>query len=176
VQAIRQIIDRARAFERDAHGILGVHEASKSRVVLLEETYNRVAGLSLKQDELFREALSCTENALFRAAHVMAWAGFIDFVEEKLASDGFVRLRQVRPNWTLTTVEDVREYPEYQIIDAAQVTRLCSKPERKALHGLLSQRNECAHPSSYDPGLNETLGYISQLLQRLEAMKQRKYP
>lgn len=176
MQAIRQIIDRAHAFEREAHGILGVHEASKSRVVLLEETYNRLTGLSLEQDELFREALSCTENALFRAAHVMVWAAFIDFLEEKLASDGFVKLRQVRPKWTLTTVEDLREYPEYQIIDAAQVAGLCSKPERKALQGLLSQRNECAHPSSYDPELNETLGYISQLLQRLEGIEQRRYP
>lgn len=173
---IRDIIQRWWAFEQEAQSILGIHEASKSRVVLLGETYNRLTGLSLKQDELFREALSCTENALFRAAHIMAWAGFIDFVEEKLASDGFAKLRQVRPNWTLTSIEALREYPEYQIIDAAQLTRLCSKPERKALHGLLSQRNECAHPSSYDPGLNETLGYISQLLQRLEAINQRKYP
>ena len=44
----------------------------------------------------------------------------------------------------------------------------------KALHGLLNRRNECAHPSDYFPDLNETLGYLSELFQRIEYLERRR--
>lgn len=169
---LKGFIHNAYDFEKEAHKILGIHETSKSRVVLLEATYKKLTGLSLKQDELFRQALRCVENSLFRAAHVMAWAGFMDFFEEKLASDGFVKLKATRPNWKFSTVEDLREQQtEYAIIEAAKDAGLCAKSETKALHGLLNKRNECAHPSNFFPDLNETLGYISELLKRVETLK-----
>ena len=115
-----------------------------------------------------RQALRCVENELFRAAHVMAWAAFMDFLEEKLASDGLAKVRNVRATWKAKSIEELREHqPEYQIVDVAQAIGLCGKSETKALLGLLNKRNECAHPSGYYPHLNETLGYISELLQRL---------
>lgn len=176
MEDIIQILDRARAFEQEAHSILGTQETSQSRVVLLEQSYDKLAGLSLNQDELFREALRCIENGLFRASHVMAWAGFVDFLQEKLASDGFAKLRAARPNWKFKTVEELREgHPEYQIIEAGRATGLCSKNQTRVLHGLLSKRNECAHPSNYHPTLNEALGYISELLQRLDLFKRKAY-
>ena len=153
-----------------------MHETSKSRVVVLEDTYRKLAGLSLRQDELFTQALRCTENNLFRAAHVMAWAAFVDFFEQKLASDGFNKLKAARPNWNFSTIEELREaYPEHQLIDVGRATGLCSKSQTKALHGLLNRRNESAHPSNYEPDLNVTLGYISELLQRLETLKGKPY-
>jgi len=48
-----------------------------------------------------------------------------------------------------------------------------TKSEMKALHGLLNKRNECAHPSEYFPDLNETLGYISELLNRIRKIRER---
>jgi len=165
-------IDKAREFEREAHKILSVHEAAPSRVVVLEDTYRQLPGLNIRQDDLFRQALRCTEKELFKAAHVMAWAAFVDFLEEKVASDGFVKLHQVRPKWQFTSLEELREkYPEYQLIEASRDAGLCNRNETKALVGLLSKRNECAHPSDYHPGLNESLGYISELLQRIAKLK-----
>ena len=173
---VRAILAQVQAFRQEAHSILAVHETSKSRVILLEDTYERVSGLSLKQDELFRQALRCVENGLFRAAHVMAWSGFIDFLQEKLASDGFKKLRAVRPNWKFKSLEDLREkYSEYAIVEACRDAGLCTKSETKALLGLLSKRNECAHPSNYFPGLNEALGYISELFSRIEVLQVKKY-
>lgn len=171
---IHLILEKVRRFENDAHKILGQHETSMSRVVLLEETYKKLGKLSLKQDEMLRQALRCVENELFRAAHVMAWSGFIDFLEEKLSSDGFVKLRAARPSWTFTTVEDLREQStEHAIIEVARVVGLCSKTEMKALHGLLNKRNECAHPSDYFPNLNEAIGYIAELLSRIETLRKK---
>jgi len=169
---IKDVVNRVRAFEREAHAILSVHEASKSRVIRLEDTYKGLGGLSLKQDDLFRQALRCVENELFRAAHVMAWAAFADFLEEKIASDGFKKLKQAKPNWKIASVEDLREqYSEHAIIDASRDIGLCARSEMKALLGLLNKRNECAHPSDHFPGLNETLGYISELLRRIRVLQ-----
>jgi len=101
----------------------------------------------------------------------MAWAAFMDFLEEKLASDGFVRLKAKRPAWPSSSVEELREsVVEYQLIDAAKDLGLIGKTQAKALHGLLNKRNECAHPSDYFPALNETLGYVAEILARIGAI------
>jgi hypothetical protein len=168
------ILARVRLFQREAHVVLSVHETAPSRVVILEETYRYLGGLSLSQDELIRQALRCVENQLYRAAHVMVWAGFMDFLEEKLASDGLKKLRAARPKWTIKSMEDLREYvSEHQLIEAARDIDLCRKNEMKALLGLLNKRNECAHPSDFYPGLNDSLGYISEILQRIETLRPR---
>ncbi len=170
---LSQIYKRVRRFEADAHRILGKYETSPSRIVELAKTYKDLSGLSIQQDELFRQALRCVENELYRAAHVMAWAGFMDFLEQKIASDGFKKLHLFYSGWAkYKTVDDLREYvAEYQIIEAARPIGLCSKSQTKALHGLLNKRNECAHPSNYYPQLNESLGYISELLQRIRQLQ-----
>jgi hypothetical protein len=166
------IISKISLFEIEAHKLLGIHEQSKYRIILLEQTYKDLSGLSVKQDELFRQALRCVENQLYRASHVMSWAGFIDFIEEKIASDRFTKLKTIRPSWKVLTVEDLREtQTEYSIIEACRDMRLISKTEMKALHGLLNKRNECAHPSNYFPNLNETLGYVSELITRIKLIK-----
>jgi hypothetical protein len=170
-----KVLQSARAFEREAHKILSVHEAAPSRLVVLEGTYRTLSALSLSQDELIRQALRCIEAELYRAAHVMAWAGFMDFLEERLGSDGLVKLRAMRANWKASSIEELREnVVEYQLIDVARDLGLCGKAEAKALHGMLSKRNECAHPSGYFPGLNETLGYVSELLNRIGQIQPRK--
>jgi hypothetical protein len=176
MDAVRTIIESALRFQEEAHSVLAVHEAAESRIVLLEDTYSKLAVLSLQQDDLFKQALRCLEGRLFRAAHVMGWAGFVDFLEGKLASDGFTKLRAARPKWTVKTVDDLREgYSDHATILAARDVGLCSKSEMKALLGLLNKRNECAHPSNYFPGLNETLGYMSELFKRIDTLRAKPY-
>lgn len=176
IEAIQTLLIRTRSFAAEAHALLGKHEESPSRIVELDSTYKKLKTLTLKQDDLMRQALRCLENALYRAAHVMAWAAFMDFFEEKLASDGLVKLRGARPSWTFTAMEDLREkVPEFQLIEAAHVAGLCQKNEAKALQGLLNKRNECAHPSNFYPGLNESLGYVSELLKRIEHLRNKAY-
>jgi hypothetical protein len=168
----QHLISQVRAFELEAHAILATHETSRSRVVVLNATYSKLGTLSLSQDELFRQALRCAEAGLFRAAHVMGWAGFMDYLEEKMTSDGLSKLASIRPKWPTKSIEDLREnVNEYQLIEACRDLGLCTKNEVKALHGLLNKRNECAHPSNFYPGLNETLGFISEVLRRVEHLQ-----
>jgi hypothetical protein len=170
-EALRDLSQRSRLFERAAHDILQVHEGSASRIVVLDETYKKLSTLSLNQDDLMRQALRCAEEGLFRASHVMAWAAFMDYYEEKLNSDGLIKVRALRPIWHTKDLDELREYQsEYQLIELAQPLSLCSKNEMKALLGLLNKRNQCAHPSSYFPALNETLGFVSDVLQYIRLL------
>lgn len=172
---IRGIIEKARAFEKDAHIILSKHESAKSRIITLDETYQRLIELSLYQENLFKESFSCMQAGLFKAAHVMAWAGFMDYLENKLISQYLKAIQLMRSKWTVNSVEDLRENaPEYQIITTARQVKLINKSEERAFKGLLNTRNECAHPSSYSPNLNETLGYISQLINRINPLQNKK--
>lgn len=168
---IKHYISKTITFENVAHKILSKQESAISRIITIEETYRTLDSLSVKQDDLFKQALSCAENKLYRAAHVMSWAAFVDFIEEYLEKDKFTSIKAVRPKWKIDSIHDLREgYPESQIIDAMKEANEITKNEAKAFHGLLNKRNECAHPSDFNPDLNSTLGYISEILQRLSIL------
>jgi hypothetical protein len=168
-------LGRAAAFRQDAHALFGTCEGSKSRVISVDETRKRLTALSLRQDSLFRQALLSVEHDLNRAAVVLAWAAFIDFLEMKLAADGLRKLHDTYPAWRRhTTIEDLREHvPEYQLIEASREVGLLRKSEAKSVQGLLAKRNESAHPGITEPTLNETLGYITDLLGRVSALTSR---
>ncbi len=168
VPFVLEVVRRGNAFRKEANRILATLESSQSRTITIEETYKHLTKLSVKQDDLFRQALRCTEQSLYRAAHVLAWAALMDFLEERLARDQFKKLSKIRPRWNVGSIEDLRDVgSDFQIVDVLRELGLCSKNDDKALKGLLSRRNECAHPTEYYPGLNESLGYISEILQRL---------
>lgn len=168
------LLSRLHAFEIEAHAILGHHESAKSRVVILEGTYADVAGLGLTDDDLLRQALRCAEQDLFRAAHVMAFAGFMDFVFEKLSADGLAKLRAEYPAWEGKDIFEMAEsVPDHQFISALRPLGLGTKNDVKQMHSLLGRRNECAHPSSYYPNLNMTLGYISEVIQMIKRVQPR---
>ena len=171
----RDYVRLGRAFERDAHRILATHEGSKSRTITLEQTYEQLATLTVKQDRLLKQSLECIEYGLYRAAYVLAWAALMDFLEEKLAKDNFVGLKKVREKWKgVHSLDNLREnHSDYQIIGALQALDFCTENEEKALKALLTQRNESAHPSDYEPELNETLGYVSQILKRIGTLQKR---
>jgi hypothetical protein len=172
---IRTTIERANLLAEDAHRILSGVESAKSRIITLDDSYKALSALSVKQDDLFRQALRCVEVELYRPAHVMAWAAFVDFLHDRLAQDGFQALSQVRPAWNVKAKEDLREQADYQVIEAAGKCGVYGKTMMKALHGLLNRRNECAHPEDYYPDLNETLGYVAELFKRVKAL-QKKTP
>ena len=168
---IQTVVRRARLLEADARRILSTVESAKARRFTLDASYEALGRLSLKQDDLFRQALRCVEAELYRAAHVMAWAAFVDFLHEKLAQDGLTSLRKARPAWGLKHAEDLRSQADFQVIEAGEECGLYGKTMKKALHGLLNKRNECAHPEEYYPSLNDTLGYIEELFKRLAMLR-----
>ena len=177
LEILQDVLARVHAFESKAHHILARHEATVSRVITVEDTYRTLTGLSLHQDTLFREALRCVENRLFKAAHVMAWAGFMDYLEDKMIAEYLMDIKAARPKWSINSKEELREQAtEHQLITVCREVKRLGRNEEKAFLGLLNTRNECAHPSNYSPALNETLGFISQLLNRINTLQQKSHP
>ena len=103
----------------------------------------------------------------------MAWAGFIDYLEYKITSDGLKKIKLIRPAWAkYKSIDEIRDTvgTEHELITVAKEMGLISKAEMKRLHGDLSRRNECAHPSPYQPDLNESLGYVAGLINFIEKL------
>jgi hypothetical protein len=157
--------------QKQGNYILSKYESSTSRIITIDSSYERLNKLSLRQEELFREAFKCIEHRLYRSSHVLAWASFIDFLGEKLGEDGFKNLNTIK-KWNIFNTDDLREHAsDSVIIDCAEQVGLTKKHTTKSLKGLLAKRNECGHPSDYKPGLNDTLGYIDELLKRIELLQ-----
>lgn len=174
---VREYAARLVSFEREASALLSGYETSRrARVITLSTSYDDVSSLNVQQEELLKQALRCAEHGLYRAAHVMAWAAYVDYLQEKLASDGLVKLLALRAKWTGKDISDLAEqYTEHAFLEAARDLGLLTKSDFKALSGDLAKRNECAHPSGYLPTLNETLGYISGLVQRIRRLAAQSY-
>jgi hypothetical protein len=168
------VVARVRLFEAEAHKIFGGHEAAPSRVIDARKSLARVAALSVKQQDMLSQAVRCVEVEVFRAAHVLAFAAVVDYLHDVASKDSFNALNSVRPNWKIKTIEDIRDnVADYNFIEAMHAAGLISKSEKKGLHGMLTRRNECAHPSDYYPDINQSLGYISEALARLKTLQQR---
>lgn len=161
---------KAAAAQEEAHRILARHEgASKSRVIVLEDLLRQLAASSLPTDVqgYFKEALMCLEHDARRAAIILSWAGFFYTLCEKLYNQHEAALRMSYPKWEFTNFEELKEgQKEFQLIEAMKKVRLISKPEAQQFQGLLGQRNQCAHPTRFQPGLNEAIGFVSQVLDK----------
>jgi hypothetical protein len=170
-RTVRDALARVADLEKDAKAILATHEAAVSRVITLEASYEKLGGLSLAQDEMFRESLRAVENELFRAAHVLAWAGFIDFLHNLLVDEYLAALQTAREKWKINVSEDLRAYSDFEVIQTGKVVGAYANTMMHTLHGFLGRRNECAHPSEYFPDLNSTLGYVSDLIDRINRLR-----
>jgi hypothetical protein len=168
------ILARVNSFAQEAHKILSEHESAPSRVVLLDKTYKELQELSIEQDELLRQSLRCIENKLNRASHILAWTALIDFTENLLAFDKCTKLKTARPKLKACTAEELREeLSDFQIIETCKDLKIINNSEMRILHGFLSKRNLCAHPSDFFPDYNQTLGYMADILNAIKLLQKK---
>jgi hypothetical protein len=166
----QKIILRLERVKADSTKEFSKIETSVTRIVNLDNTRKRIGSLSIRQNDNFLEAIKCIEFGLYKSSHVIAWSGFIDFLEQLIAQDNLMKIFEIRKDLQkYSSIEEIAEnISEYEMIEIAFKMKILTKKEKKTLHGLLSKRNECAHPCDYKPDLNETLGYVSELLNRIE--------
>lgn len=173
---LMELYDEVNKFQNRVNKILGKQGTSIARLQFIRASSSKLNKLSLIQDRLFNEALQCIEHNLYRSAHVSGWGAFIDFVAEKLGEDGYKKINGIR-NWKVKNSEELREIaPDYVMIGCLEDVGLIKKPEAKSLRGDLAKRNECGHPSTYQPGFDEALGYVAGLLNRIESLQLKKIP
>ena len=162
-------------FETLANQLFAQYETSLTRVITLNKSLQLLRGLSLNQESLLKEALSCIEHQAFRGAIVLSWAAFVDYVIEKLGEDGFAKVTAKYRHWQTPIDEYVRDnISDHSLVEVAASMGLLGKQQKKSVLGLLAKRNECAHPSGVVPDLNEALGFISDLLNRMSRLKQKR--
>ena len=134
----------------------------------------QINGLKVTEADLFKGI----ENEIYGAAHVVAWIGFMDYLGDQLTDYGIKEVIAKKDNLSklnIENIDDLREIvTDYAIIIMLREIKIFSKLEMTSIHGLLSKRNECAHPTNYRPGLSETLGYVNELLKRIKEIESKK--
>jgi hypothetical protein len=167
-----EILDTVTALAAEHRAIVSRAQGSRSRLVTVELTLKTLDALSPRQGELLKESTLAVSHGLYRAAHVAAFACIVDALHSRLELAGDLpKLAAIRPKWKLTTVEDLRDQGDFQVIDAAKEIGSISKPMAKSLHGLLHRRNLCAHPTGYVPTMDEALGFLSEGIQLLRVLQ-----
>lgn len=169
---VRDILRRGSQFQEEAYRLFAKSDEPRIQVFEANKTRQRLGALSLRQQGLFEEALKCAEVGSSRAAVVMAWAAFIDYIEDRVFSRGLDEVIKLRPGWEkFSSVEEILEkVAEYQIIEVARDQGLITATESKSIKGLLAKRNECAHPNDHTPTVQEAIGFVSELLSRVEQL------
>lgn len=161
-EIVGEVLKGIENFKKESIKVLSRLENSKTRIITIEETYKQLKGLDVKQEDMIRESLRCIENELFRAAHILAWSGFIDYLGTLLVD--------LEP--ASMDSENLREqFSDFKIIEQAVKLGIVKKLMGRSLKALLTKRNECAHPSDFFPGLNETLGYVSEIIARIRMIQ-----
>jgi hypothetical protein len=139
-------------------------QASRARVASVEITLQAIESLTPTQGLLLREAVQAASFGLYRASLVAAFASLMEGLHSTLESHAS-QLAERRPKWRLSSGEDVRDHADSQVIDVAREVGAISRSAAKSMQGLLHRRNRCAHPTGYDPTLDEALGFLSEVVQ-----------
>lgn len=155
----------SRIAEKAAHDVLAQHELSSSRVIHLEALARRLSGTPADVQDYFKEAITCLERGLYRAAIVMAWAGHFNVFFEALYHKHEADIRHERKRWKFNGLAELKEsYAEAHMLEVAKVVRFINKAELRVLDGQLSIRNQCAHPTLYRPSHNSAIGYVDEMI------------
>lgn len=168
----REVADWATNAQVELSRLLAKRETSTHRVMTVTESYEKLTRLNIKQDKLFREALQCAEHGLYRSAHVTSFAALMDFIHEWIAADAkrLTLIQSSYPTWNIKQAADLREQKDYTLFEVLKKQSLITNATMKALQGLLAKRNECAHPEDYEPGINDTLGYLDEMMKRIASL------
>ena len=162
---IREWTKRASRARKEAHRLLARHEHAPSRVIILEQLISELSGLPVDVYSYFREAASCLEYNLLRAAIVMAWSGHFHVFSESLYRKKEKEIRHVRPKWKCANLIELKDQiAEAQILDVGKEVKFITNTQLKVFQGQLATRNRCAHPTLYRPSLNSAIGYVDEML------------
>lgn len=160
-------ISKARKAQRAGHQVLAFHESAASRVVLLEDLVKKLSGAPIDVQEYFRESARCLEHGLFKASIVFSWTGHFSVFAEYLYAQHESDIRSLRSKWNFKDLTELKEqFSESQILDVGKEVKFINRAQLRVLQGQLSQRNQCAHPTMYQPSLNAAIGYVDEMVRQ----------
>lgn len=159
------LVRKSRLAKKAAHEVLSQHELSSSRIIHLEALSKRLSGAPVDVQNYFKEAITCLEQGLYRAAIVMAWAGHFNVFFEALYQKHEAEIRNARPRWSFKDLGELKEsHAEAHLLEVAKVVQFIKRAELRIMDGQLSVRNQCAHPTMYRPSHNSAIGYVDEMI------------
>lgn len=165
IRLIKKWQKKVSQLSAESHRILSKVEDSQSRVVLLDKTSRRLKGLPIDVESYFSESIKCLGYDLRRPAIVLAWAGFFHILAEYSFKFKESDIRLHRPNWKfLDFLEFKEKFSEAQILDVFKEVGVVKNAELRIYQGQLSTRNQCAHPTLYNPSLNSAIGFTDDMI------------
>jgi hypothetical protein len=132
--------------------------------------------------EYLEEALECYLNGLFRAAVLMVWAAVMEhlYMTASAHSGGLAafeeankaRFGTAKSYRRLKQRDDFLYLRDRDYIQLGEDAGMFNKNARKMLWTRLDLRNDCGHPTKYQPGREETVIFIESLLLNIVSGRQ----
>jgi hypothetical protein len=166
--ALPDFVRSVENLETELHQVLSAHEEISVRMTTVHPFHEQLKEMSLQRNILLNDSLLAVEAGLFRAGHVLAWGGFIDFLCEQFSVDS---VKREYPKWQVESIDDLHWVKEDQLIEAGKKLGLYRQNVAKTLHGLLNDRNQLAHGSGYFPDLAETVGSFNKLFRVIKEVQ-----
>jgi hypothetical protein len=167
----RSVLGDLANLEAAHRALLGTVQVSKARAATVEATLLAIGKLPTMQQELLNEAAVAVRSGIYRSATVSAFAALVDGLHHRIDRKGALPKIAALRKWTLSTVDDLREYADFNVAEAAKDVAVITKAQMKTFHGLLHRRNQAAHPSGAKPTVDEALGYISECVRLMDALQ-----
>ena len=150
-----------------------LHEAqwpneAVQRAAIIRQT---LEALPIAQQRYFSEGLHCIQYARApRAAIVLGWAGFMDALHRRLASE----LQALQPKYAarfpklserhrLNDLATVRELDDWQALDLGLEMAYYAKSLLTQLNAMRDQRNHCAHIEEYPVTIEMALFFYASI-------------
>lgn len=72
-----------------------------------------------------------------------------------------------KPYYSMGRLEDLKvNQVEHQILESAKAVGMMSNQKLLEYQGQLARRNQCAHPTLYNPTMNSALGYVDDMIRQ----------
>ena len=129
-----------------------------------------LAGVSDPLIEAFaREAVTCHEMGLHRAAVVLAWVGAVSVLQEYVVQNKLpefnAEARRRDKKWKAAkTRDDLGRMKEYDFLQVLESISVIGKSVKQELEKRLQLRNACGHPSSLKIADNTAAAHIEVLI------------
>jgi hypothetical protein len=110
--------------------------------------------------EALEESRKCIEHGMFKLSYVSAWNGFASLALTLLSANDFAAVRVTRPDWAGDITDLASKTSGNDLVRMLNRLGLCTAIEGSTLEQLRRQRNDCAHPTMFDPGAREATDYL----------------
>ena len=154
------------------HGLNVSHAPDPKPVASLRSASEALP--DLRTQTFVREAVTCHEHGLYRAAVIMSWIGAVSMLQGHVFDRHLGRFNEVafekERKWSQAkTTDDLSRLGESRFLDRLTDISVISSDVKKELGRCLDRRNSCSHPNSYVIGEQTSAHHLEVLINNVFA-------